>query len=106
MEKKQIISFIIHFIVFITLMILFGVLLGELIKPYITLSWIRITISSISILTMWIISLEIFDGCLFTYLENSIAKRIWGKEFYPGYNKKQTIVYRVFKAIKSKIKKS
>ncbi len=103
MKKRKIISFIIHFLVFITLMILAVIFLGELIRPYIASSWIRIVISSLSILSLWLMSLLIFDGCLFTYLENIISKKIWGKELYPGYNRKQTIVYKLFKGIKIRI---
>lgn len=44
-------------------------------------------------LTVWFGSVEVFDGCPFTHLENAVAVHFYGEPFYPGYSKQESVLH-------------
>lgn len=45
---------------------------------------------------VWQGSVEVFDGCPFTHVENAVAERVYGRPFYPGYSKRESLLYQVY----------
>ncbi len=44
----------------------------------------------------WQGSVEVFDGCPFTHVENALAEQVYGEPFYPGYSKRDSFLYETF----------
>ncbi len=47
-------------------------------------------------LAFWIGSIEVFDGCPFTHVENAVAEWVYGRPFYPDYSKRDTLIYHLW----------
>lgn len=58
-------------------------------RPYF---WARVVFA----LLFWQGSVEVFDGCPFTHVENAVAQSAYGKPFYPEYSKKDSVLYDLF----------
>ncbi len=54
----------------------------------------------VTFMTIWIISIFIFKGCIFTQIENIIALKVYQKPFYPEYDITKSIPYEFYQKIR------
>jgi len=52
-------------------------------------------IVGIMMFAAWLLSYPIFNGCLFTHIENFFSVRKYGEKIYPNYNIKESYFYKI-----------
>lgn len=94
MKKKT--TFNIHITILVCMLlatIILAVILGTKVNE------IFVAVIPMAFLLIWIISIFVFDGCIFTKIENWYSKRKFGEEFYPNYSKKDSTMYQILQKI-------